>query len=170
MATIVELDGVAPTIGEDVFLAPTAVLVGDVRVGDRCNIWFGTVLRGDVSHIEIGAGCSIQDAAVIHCASDLPTVIGADVVVRRHDLCMGSVLLRLPIASDNRICALPKSAERSAHISGISDIVPRCKPSHLAFRQRTPPWFLHGGTVAIFKRHAAPKRAIAFKIGGGVNG
>ena len=81
MATIVELDGVAPTIGEDVFLAPTAVLIGDVRVGDRCNIWFGTVLRGDVSHIEIGAGCSIQDTAVIHCASDLPTVIGADVVV-----------------------------------------------------------------------------------------
>jgi len=81
VATIVELDGVVPTIGEDVFLAPTAVLIGDVRVGDRANIWFGTVLRGDVSHIEIGARCSIQDNAVIHCASDLPTVIGADVVV-----------------------------------------------------------------------------------------
>jgi len=81
VATIVELDGVVPTIGEDVFLAPTAVLVGDVRVGDRANIWFGTVLRGDVSHIEIGAGCSIQDTAVIHCASDLPTVIGENVVV-----------------------------------------------------------------------------------------
>jgi len=81
MATIVELDGVAPTIGEDVFLAPTAVLVGDVRVGDRTNIWFGTVLRGDVSRIEIGPGCSIQDNAVIHCAAELPTVIGTDVVV-----------------------------------------------------------------------------------------
>ncbi|MBV9685496.1 MAG: gamma carbonic anhydrase family protein [Solirubrobacterales bacterium] len=81
MATIVELDGVGPTIGEDVFLAPTAVLVGDVRVGERTNIWFGTVLRGDVSHIEIGAGSSIQENAVIHCATDLPTVIGTDVVV-----------------------------------------------------------------------------------------
>jgi len=81
VATIVELDGVAPTIGDGVFLAPTAVLVGDVRVGDRCNIWFGTVLRGDVTHIEIGGGCSIQDTAVIHCAHDLPTLIGADVVV-----------------------------------------------------------------------------------------
>ena len=81
MATIVELGGIAPTIGEDVFLAPTAVLVGDVRVGNRANIWFGTVLRGDVSHIEIGPGCSIQDTAVIHCATDLPTVIGSDVVV-----------------------------------------------------------------------------------------
>jgi len=81
VATILELDGVAPTIGEGVFLAPSAVLVGDVRVGDRANIWFGTVLRGDVSHIEIGAGSSIQDNAVIHCATDLPTVIGSDVVV-----------------------------------------------------------------------------------------
>ena len=65
------------------YLAPTAVLIGDVRVGDRCNIWFGTVLRGDAanSYIEIGAGCSIQDNAVIHCADDLPTVIGANVVV-----------------------------------------------------------------------------------------
>jgi len=81
VATIVELDGVGPTIGEDVFLAPTAVLVGDVRVGERTNIWFGTVLRGDVSHIEIGAGSSIQDNAVIHCATDLPTVIGTEVVV-----------------------------------------------------------------------------------------
>jgi carbonic anhydrase/acetyltransferase-like protein (isoleucine patch superfamily) len=81
VATIVELDGVAPTIGEDVFLAPTAVLVGDVRIGDRANVWFGTVLRGDVSHIEIGPGCSIQDNAIIHCAEDLPTVVGSDVVV-----------------------------------------------------------------------------------------
>lgn len=92
MATIVELGGVVPTIGEDVFLAPTAVLVGDVRVGDRANIWFGTVLRGDVSHIEIGTGCSIQDTAVIHCASDLPTVIGENVVVGHGAMLEGCVI------------------------------------------------------------------------------
>jgi carbonic anhydrase/acetyltransferase-like protein (isoleucine patch superfamily) len=45
MATILELDGVAPMIGADVWLAPTAVLVGDVRVGDRVNIWFGAATR-----------------------------------------------------------------------------------------------------------------------------
>jgi carbonic anhydrase/acetyltransferase-like protein (isoleucine patch superfamily) len=94
VATIVELDGIAPTIGEDVFLAPTAVLVGDVRVGDRANVWFGTVLRGDArnSHIEIGAGCSIQDNAVIHCADDLPTVIGEDVVVGHGAMLEGCVV------------------------------------------------------------------------------
>ena len=87
MATIVELDGVAPTIGEDVYLAPTAVLIGDVRVGDRANVWFGAVLRGDASHIEIGSGCSIQDNAVIHCADELPTVIRDGVVVG-HGACL----------------------------------------------------------------------------------
>ena len=92
MATILELDGVAPTIGADVWLAPTAVLVGDVRVGDRANIWFGTVLRGDSSYIEIGAGCSIQDNAVIHCADQLPTVIGADVVVGHGAMLEGCVV------------------------------------------------------------------------------
>jgi carbonic anhydrase/acetyltransferase-like protein (isoleucine patch superfamily) len=59
MAMIIELDGISPTIGEDVFLVPTAVLVGDVRVADRANIWFGAVLRGDKSYIEIGAEASI---------------------------------------------------------------------------------------------------------------
>jgi carbonic anhydrase/acetyltransferase-like protein (isoleucine patch superfamily) len=92
MATLVELDGVAPTIGADVWLAPTAVLVGDVRIGDRANIWFGAVLRGDSSHIEIGAGCSIQDNAVVHCADDLPTVIGADVVVGHGAMLEGCVV------------------------------------------------------------------------------
>jgi carbonic anhydrase/acetyltransferase-like protein (isoleucine patch superfamily) len=92
MATIVEVDGRAPTIGADVWLAPTAVLIGDVRVGDRANIWFGTVLRGDYAHIEIGAGCSVQDNAVLHCAEDLPTVIGEDVVIGHGAMLEGCVV------------------------------------------------------------------------------
>jgi carbonic anhydrase/acetyltransferase-like protein (isoleucine patch superfamily) len=92
MATLIEVDGRAPTIGADVWLAPTAVLIGDVRVGDRANIWFGTVLRGDYSHIEIGAGCSVQDNAVLHCAEDLPTVIGEDVVIGHGAMLEGCVV------------------------------------------------------------------------------
>ena len=92
MATIMEVGGVGPTIGEGVWLAPTAVLIGDVRLGDRANVWFGTVLRGDYSHIEVGAGCSIQDAAVVHCAEDLPTIIGADVLVGHGAMLEGCVI------------------------------------------------------------------------------
>jgi carbonic anhydrase/acetyltransferase-like protein (isoleucine patch superfamily) len=92
MATILEVNGRAPTIGEDVWLAPTAVLIGDVRVGDRANVWFGTVLRGDCSHIEIGAGCSIQDNAVLHCAEDQPTMIGDEVVIGHGAIVEGCVV------------------------------------------------------------------------------
>lgn len=92
MATLIELDGIGPTVGEDVFLAPTAVLVGDVRVGDRANIWFGAVLRGDSSHIEIGSETSVQDNSVIHCADDLPTVIGERVIVGHGALLEGCVI------------------------------------------------------------------------------
>ena len=132
MATIIELDGVGPTIGEGVFLAPTAVLVGDVRIGDRANIWFGTVLRGDVSYIEIGAGCSIQDTAVIHCASDLPTVIGADVVVGHGAMLegctiednaligMGSIILqRVHVGAGAMIAAGTVVPERSEIRAGV---------------------------------------------------
>src|SRR3954447_8685011 len=92
MATIVEVDAVLPTIGEGAWLAPTAVLIGDVRLGDRANVWFGTVLRADYSHIEVGAGCSIQDTAVVHCAEGLPTVIGADVLVGHGAMLEGCVI------------------------------------------------------------------------------
>jgi carbonic anhydrase/acetyltransferase-like protein (isoleucine patch superfamily) len=92
MAHLIELDGVRPTVGEDVFLAPTAVLIGNVHVGARSSVWFGTVLRGDLSRIEIGERCSIQDTAVIHCAIDLPTIIGDAVTVGHGALLEGCTI------------------------------------------------------------------------------
>jgi carbonic anhydrase/acetyltransferase-like protein (isoleucine patch superfamily) len=92
VATLVELDGMAPTVGRDVWLAPTAVLIGDVRVGDRANIWFGTVIRGDFSYIEIGAEASIQDNAVVHCGIELPTIIGRRVTIGHGALVEGCVI------------------------------------------------------------------------------
>src|SRR4051794_27303762 len=92
MATIVEVNGKRPQIGEDVFLAPTATLVGDVRVGDRANIWFGAVLRADYSYVEIGEGCSIQDNCVIHCAEGLPTIVARDVLVGHGAMLEGCVI------------------------------------------------------------------------------
>ena len=89
---LIELGGIRPTIGEDVWIAPTAVLAGDVRVGDRASIWFGAVLRGDSSHIEIGAGTSVQDNAVVHCAHDLPTLVGSDVIIGHSAMLEGCVI------------------------------------------------------------------------------
>jgi carbonic anhydrase/acetyltransferase-like protein (isoleucine patch superfamily) len=92
MATLVEIDGVAPTIDADVWLAPTAVLIGDVRIGARSSVWFGAVLRADFDRIEIGEESSIQDNAVLHCATGLPTVVGSRVTVGHGALLEGCVI------------------------------------------------------------------------------
>src|SRR5439155_25633721 len=79
-------------IGEEVYLAPTAVLVGAVEVGDRASIWFGAVLRADSAAIRIGAGTSVQDNAVVHCAKNLPTSIGENVIVGHGAMLEGCVI------------------------------------------------------------------------------
>jgi carbonic anhydrase/acetyltransferase-like protein (isoleucine patch superfamily) len=111
MATIMALNGVTPTIGDDVWLAPTAVLVGDVRVGDRANIWFGTVLRGDRSYIDVGAGSSIQDTAVVHCEAELPTIIGNDVVGEGAEIGAGMLAAGVPAREKTQLQYLTTSRE-----------------------------------------------------------
>ena len=81
MATVIELDGKTPQVADDAFVAPTAVLIGDVTIDAGASIWFGAVLRGDNSSIVIGAGSNVQDNCVIHCADDLPTIVGANVTI-----------------------------------------------------------------------------------------
>src|SRR6266571_3568606 len=70
-----ELGGRRPKVHPDAYIAPTAVLIGDVEVEKGASVWFGAVLRGDESTIGVGEGANIQDNAVLHCAEDLPTVI-----------------------------------------------------------------------------------------------
>lgn len=92
MPTIVTLDGVTPQVGADVYLAPTAVLIGDVQIGDRANVWFGAVLRGDAARIEIGAETSVQDNVVVHCATGLPTIVGDRVTIGHGAMLEGCVV------------------------------------------------------------------------------
>ena len=72
---IIELNGISPTIGQNVYIAPTAVIVGDVTIEDGANIWFGVVIRGDTGKIAIGAHASIQDNTVIHVNSEHDTIV-----------------------------------------------------------------------------------------------
>ncbi|MGH7902942.1 MAG: gamma carbonic anhydrase family protein [Candidatus Dormibacteraceae bacterium] len=87
-----EFNGKRPRVHEDAFVAPTAVLIGDVRIGARASVWFGAVLRGDQSWIEIGAGSNVQDNAVIHCAEDLPTIVGRAVTIGHGAILEGCVI------------------------------------------------------------------------------
>ncbi len=74
--------GVSPTIASDAFIAPGAVVIGDVVIGSGVTIWFNCVVRGDVNHIRIGARTNIQDGSVVHVSYKThPTIIGEDVLI-----------------------------------------------------------------------------------------
>lgn len=86
-AIILPFNGVWPTIAKDVFIAPGASVIGDVRIGAESNIWFGCVLRGDVQSITIGKRTNIQDGTVVHVTRVTgPTVIGDEVTVGHQAL------------------------------------------------------------------------------------
>jgi carbonic anhydrase/acetyltransferase-like protein (isoleucine patch superfamily) len=77
-----ELDGVAPRIDPTAFVAPTAVVIGDVEIGPETGVWFHCVLRGDDNFIRIGARSNLQDGTVVHINSKTyPTIIGDDVTI-----------------------------------------------------------------------------------------
>ena len=84
--------GKHPRVAADAFVAPSADLVGDIVVEERASVWFGAVLRGDFSSIVIGAGSSVQDNAVVHCAQGLPTVVGRNVTIGHGALLEGCVI------------------------------------------------------------------------------
>ena len=84
--------GKQPWVARDAFVAASADLIGDVVVEERASIWFGAVLRGDFSSIVIGAGSSVQDNAVVHCAEGLPTMVGRNVTIGHGALLEGCVI------------------------------------------------------------------------------
>tara|TARA_A100001037_G_C15138207_1_gene632225 strand:- start:2247 stop:2876 length:630 start_codon:yes stop_codon:yes gene_type:complete len=83
LALILSFNGKTPKIAQSVFLAPTAVIIGDVEIGENASIWFGAVIRGDhpKHRIVIGAGTSVQENAVIHVGKSAPTMVGENVTI-----------------------------------------------------------------------------------------
>ena len=83
MAHIIPFNGVTPTVRPTAWVAPTAVLIGDVEVGPESSVWFGAVLRGDHPEhgIRVGARTSVQDSCVLHVSAEGPTVVGDGVTV-----------------------------------------------------------------------------------------
>jgi len=78
---IIPFAGRTPKIHPTAFVAPTAVVLGDVEIGPDSSIWYGAVLRGDLDPIRIGARTNVQDNAVLHTGKGEPCIIGDDVTV-----------------------------------------------------------------------------------------
>jgi len=72
---------IKPRIGKGTYIAPTAVIIGDVEIAEGVSVWDGAVIRGDVSYIKIGKNSNVQDNCVIHVDHNEPAIIGENVTV-----------------------------------------------------------------------------------------
>ncbi|MEM1400192.1 MAG: gamma carbonic anhydrase family protein [Pseudomonadota bacterium] len=80
--SVIPFEGELPRLAENVFIADTARVIGDVEIGEQSSLWYGVVARGDVEKIRIGQRTNIQDGTVVHVSSEgLGTFIGSDVTV-----------------------------------------------------------------------------------------
>jgi carbonic anhydrase/acetyltransferase-like protein (isoleucine patch superfamily) len=89
---IYALDGIAPQIDPTAWIAPTAVLIGNVIIGPYANVWFGAVLRGDNEPIVVGAGSNVQENAVLHTDIGSALTIGADCTIGHKAMLHGCVI------------------------------------------------------------------------------
>lgn len=78
---IYSLDNGTPQSGENVYVAPTATVVGDVVLGNNVGVWFGAVIRGDNERITLGDGTNVQDCCVLHTDPGCPLNIGTNVTI-----------------------------------------------------------------------------------------
>ena len=87
------VNGHAPQISEDCFIAENATIVGEVSMGKNCSIWYNAVLRGDVHFIKMGDKVNVQDGAVIHATyQKSPTTIGNNVSIGHNALVHGCTI------------------------------------------------------------------------------
>jgi len=93
MPLIKAVRGFSPVIPQSCFIADNATIVGDVKMGEKCSIWFNAVVRGDVNTITMGDRVNVQDGTVIHCTYEKSkTIIGNDVSIGHNAIVHGCTL------------------------------------------------------------------------------
>lgn len=87
---LLPIDGIHPKVGTGTFIAPTAVVIGDVTIDENASIWFQAVLRGDLEPIRIGASSNVQDGTVLHTDIGFPCELGRRVTVGHNAIVHGA--------------------------------------------------------------------------------
>lgn len=89
---VLPFEGKMPSIADDVFIAPGAMVIGDVTIHAGASIWYNAVLRGDTAPIVIGPRSNIQDNCTLHTDADAPLTIGADCTIGHNVVVHGATL------------------------------------------------------------------------------
>lgn len=133
MALIKSCRGKSPQYPDNCWIAENATLVGDLKMGENCSIWFNAVVRADVNSIEFGDNVNIQDGAVIHCTyQKTKTILGNNVSVGHNAnvhgctvgenvlIGMGSIVMDNCVIEDNCIIAAGAVLLENTHVKSGS--------------------------------------------------
>lgn len=132
---ILEYKGVMPEISPEAFVAPSADIIGRVKIAADASVWFGAVIRGDEAPISIGEGSNVQDNAVLHCDMVSPMDIGRNVTIGHGAVVhgatigdnvligMGAVILNGAKIGDNCIVGAGAVVKENADIPANSMLV-----------------------------------------------
>ncbi len=140
---IIEYNGKRAKVGKGVFIAPTAVIIGDVEIGDGASIWFGAVLRGDEGRIVIGAESNVQDNAVLHTTPDYPTLIDSRVTIGHGALLEGCTVEEGAVIGMGAV-VLQEAVVGAMSMIGAGSVVTR--------GMHVPPRTLAAGSPAVLKK------------------
>lgn len=140
---ILPCNGKTPRIHRSAWIAPGAVIIGDVEIGPDSSVFYGSVLRGDVNSITIGARTNIQDNSTVHVDADAPTVLGDDVTVGHMALVHGTTV------GDGTLVGM-KSALLSRSVVGGGSLI--AAGAIVLEGQEIPPRSLAAGVPAKVRR------------------
>ncbi len=140
---IIEYRGKRPKVAASAFVAPTAVLIGDVEIGEEASIWFGTIIRADNGPIRIGARANVQDNAVLHVSSGSATVVEEDVTVGHCAVLEDCTIGRGSLIGSNAVVLNGAQVGESTLIAAGSVV---------AANAQIPPRVLAAGAPAVVKK------------------
>lgn len=150
-AIILPYHGIMPSIHPDAWIAPGAVIIGDVHIGAFSNIWFGCVVRGDVNSIRIGERTNIQDGTIVHVTRKTgPTSIGSGITIGHQ------ALLHACTLEDDCFIGMGATiidgvvVETGAFVAAGAVVTPN---------KRVPKGQMWGGNPAKFMRDLKPEEA-----------
>jgi carbonic anhydrase/acetyltransferase-like protein (isoleucine patch superfamily) len=140
-----------PEIDPMAYVHPDAVIIGSVALGPESSVWPGAVLRGDDGYIRIGARTSVQDGSVLHCTSELDTVVGAECVIG-HIVHLEGCVIEDSALVGNGAVVLHRAVIRSGALVGSNAVVPN--------GMEVPPGAMALGVPAKIRENAVPRDAI----------
>ena len=154
MGLILPVKGIAPSLGEDNWVAPNATIVGDVQTGKQCTIWFNAVVRGDVNSIRIGDYSNIQDGAVVHCTyQKTVTSIGSYVSIAHNAIVHGCTI------EDNVLIGMGAIVMDNAYIEEGSIVAAGAVVTQ---GTRVPAGTIYAGNPAKLLKSVSPEAAEIF--------